>query len=493
MDSRNPTGNIDFKAIFSESFSGLPPEEIIKDVNPWKRAMSRVLAGMALCTITLNFFWLNYLLPAIGMVLCLLGLRALRRENRWFTACFVLVLLRCVYFFPDMIRNTFIFREDMLPAGIEAALTNVALAVQLAELFCLWRGLRALQRKAGLPPRAGSVLALMLWYGAVYALALLQGDAQDVGLLLPLTMVVFYILILGSIYKTAKGLTEAGYAIRPAPVRVSDGCLALLLAGVLVLGCAAGYLFGGRYPMDWQPAEPAGQEETAELKSQLLALGFPDYVLEDLTAEDLAACAGATRVDVRTSLHRPDSRRAMNRQPDRTPALRLTGIAVQVSGEAARWVVIHHFLWVEDPGFSGTDSVQLWPAYQLPSAGWSADGPVTGRVLCDRNGQTYTAPYYFLGEKTYPDRSFSRDQERTDVFAGFSLPRWAENGRGYLAYAAGAPGEDYLLNSWLSYTHQYTWLQYPVSTALTERMAAPGSNFLGPFTTVQDALQFVPG
>ena len=50
----------------------------------WQRAMNRVLAGLALGTVTLNFWGLNYLLPPVGQVLLLLGLRPLRRENRAF-------------------------------------------------------------------------------------------------------------------------------------------------------------------------------------------------------------------------------------------------------------------------------------------------------------------------------------------------------------------------------------------------------------------------
>ena len=241
--------DIDLRTVFSESFSALPPEEVVRDVTPWKRAMNRVLIGMVLCTITLNFWYLNYILPAVGMVLWLLGLRALRRENGYFTACFVLILLRCACFFPTLILNTFACRDDFIPERVTTSLTQVSVAVQLLGLFCLWLGLRAVQQKAGLPPRAGGVLALMVWYGVVYFLALIQYP----GMILPLLLLVAFIFILRSICKTTKALSEAGYIMHPAPVKVPDLWLVLILAAVLVLGCAAGYLFGAQHPMDWQP------------------------------------------------------------------------------------------------------------------------------------------------------------------------------------------------------------------------------------------------
>ena len=54
-----------FEALLAQSVDELPPEEIVADVTPWRRAMERVLFGLALCMVTLNFWCLNYLLPAI--------------------------------------------------------------------------------------------------------------------------------------------------------------------------------------------------------------------------------------------------------------------------------------------------------------------------------------------------------------------------------------------------------------------------------------------
>ena len=66
-----------FEALLAQSVDELPPEEIVADVTPWRRAMERVLFGLALCMVTLNFWCLNYLLPAIGTVLLLLAAHGL--------------------------------------------------------------------------------------------------------------------------------------------------------------------------------------------------------------------------------------------------------------------------------------------------------------------------------------------------------------------------------------------------------------------------------
>lgn len=67
-----------FEAALQASVPQRLPDKVAA-VTPWKRAMGRVLAGMALTGT--NLWGLNYPLPGIGLVLMLLGFRLLRREE----------------------------------------------------------------------------------------------------------------------------------------------------------------------------------------------------------------------------------------------------------------------------------------------------------------------------------------------------------------------------------------------------------------------------
>ena len=133
-----PMNEDDFDALLKDSLPDLPPEDVVADVTPWRRAMNRVLTGLGLTSITLNFLYLDYILPAIGMVLLLLGFRALRRENRWFGACFGITLLRAVYLFANLILNSTILQEQVHAAPQMVILTGINLALAFVELFCIW-------------------------------------------------------------------------------------------------------------------------------------------------------------------------------------------------------------------------------------------------------------------------------------------------------------------------------------------------------------------
>ncbi len=474
----------DFEALLQNSLSGLPPEDVVEAVTPWRRAMGRVLVGMALCAITLNVWHLDTVLPAAGMVLSLLGFRMLRRENPWFRCCFWITVSRVVCCFPALILNTTIFQSAILTPSVTSALTAVNLLLPLAASFCLWRGLRAVQKKAGLAPQAGGAAALTIWYALLCLLAVIRYD----GPVLAVAMILGYGFLLWKLYQLSKELDEAGYAIQPALIRVTDRWVVLALLAVLTVGCALGYLFGDHYSMDWRPVEPAEQTDVAEIGDHLLALGFPEAVLQDLMPEDIAACDGASRVVVTTTVKTvKDGTETTTARPKNQ--LRITGIGVQLPGEREKWMIFHHFLWMTDPGFYGTESIQLWPVYRDLAEGWASAGEVTGRVLYDADGETFAAPYHSLGEQTVPSNSiFGGGQTGTDVFATFSMPRQGENHRGYVAYPILERRDGYIIHSWFNYTHQQSWLQYPAMTAMESRMTDPW-NRAGAFITIQDAFQ----
>lgn len=261
-----------------------------------------------------------------------------------------------------------------------------------------------LKQDAEAIPGSGTIVGLMLWTILMGFL----GSAGYEGLLLPLVMLIAYIFLLRNWYRFIVKMDEAGCTIEPHTSAVSDQCLILLLAGILLVGCVCGYTFGSRYPMKWAEIDrPAGTEKT---KENLKSLGFPEEVLADLTARDLSACVEATQVITEQETFDTDNH------------LCFTDVAVKL-GESGPWVIIHHFTWTENQGFPGTESLTLWPTYLEIPEGWRAEGKVRGRLLCEQNGETYTAPYRTLTEETTTtDTMFWGQQTQTKRPGRLLLP-----------------------------------------------------------------------
>ena len=127
----------------------------------------------------------------------------------------------------------------------------------------------------------------------------------------------------------------------------------------------------------------------------LMLLGF-----RLLRREEIKACRGAIQVVV--SVQEFDQEGGFCRSSGSNP-LCITGVGGKLTGEPASWMIFRHFLWDTAPPFHGTAAIQLWPVYQSDEL-WSAAGEVAGRVLYDRDGETFWAPYHSLEEDTSPLR-----------------------------------------------------------------------------------------
>lgn len=458
-----------------------PPVDANRVYHP--EALRRVLAGIMLTALTLNMLGLNYLLPTIGVILQLLGFRALRNENRWFKGCYVLSIIRTAYFFSSVVLDTTILRSLFPDSPAIIVLTVFNLVLMLAELILLRGGLLALRRTAGLSDSVSGAAALIIWYIAICVLGLLHCS----GWLLMLPMLAAYIIIIYRLYGNARALERVHYRIASVPVKLMDGWVVLsILAAVLIFG-GLGYHFGSSYPMHWTSNTTEQSAEVQDISAHLTKLGFPADVLSDLSAEDIAALKAAQKVisqteDESISTDPNDSTAAADYKN-----LRITGVGVQLDED--RWIVIHHFRWLTDMQYYGTESILLWPTYRT-TYNWIADGDTTGRILCDKGDQTLTADYYSLDTQETTSTSFFGDaQTSLDTYAAFSMPRGSSNQRGYLLYPVKAAEPDCLLDSWINYTHQRTWAQFPAMTAAEKQ--ATGWNG-GAFHTVQTALQFYP-
>ena len=71
------------------------------------------------------------------------------------------------------------------------------------------------------------------------------------------------------------------------------------------------------------------------------------------------------------------------------------------------------------------------------------------------------------------------------------MPKRGENHRGYVSYTIKEAQDGWIVDAWINYTHQNTWLQYPAITA-KQKHTTYGVGSTNVFKTIQDALQFFP-
>ena len=258
------------------------------------------------------------------------------------------------------------------------------------------------------------------------------------------------------------------------------GGLGVLLAAVLLTA-----FLGQRYPMDWHARDDAPQDET--IRQQLLTKGFPSYVLDDLTAEEVSRMAGAVRVyrqverlysdtdyrTITTTHYMSDPVRPLvfdrtitdvDGEGERhytyvyrvydTLEQTMTHVAVELPEEdgVRRYIYIHHLTYAA-PLSPYTEMLELWPAWQT-QGDWFPGGHVSGRVLCERNGTAQAAAFHTLksGSQQVSDLFGTRQTQR--ITAGWSFPRGVESPRAYVFYDALRGQDGWVIESWANYVCQ---------------------------------------
>ncbi len=489
--------NTNFEEMLKSRVTEVPPDYIVESVTPFKKSLNRVFTGLAFSALTLNFWCLNYILPFIGAILSILGLRALRKENKWFCGCFVITCIRAVRLFALLIVNSTIYSSSLNDMAI--ALSVFDMGMMLLFLLLLRKGISTLQQKAGMISDTKRITVLILWYIFLCLLAFIEYT----GFILGWGMIIGYIFIIRSLYKLSKETAETGYAIENAPVKISDRALACILITTVGICCLSANLMFSRYEMNWEIKSDTEHTEVQEIKEHLISLGFPSHILEDMTADEIKECEGTTEVFTDVDDHPLNKGRKVTKTYTNgsghitnytttvydAEELRITGIAVKLPTERESWKLIHHFEWTVNPHFYGTESIQLWTSDENSKC-WRDKTEATGRVLYSKNGVSYAAPYFSLGKELYTsDNIFFGKRTANDTFAAFSLPENAERQRGYITYEIEEIEDGWLVDSWINYTHQQTPFQFPVRTAAETRMSN-NLNDYGAFRTIQDALQF---
>lgn len=469
-----------FDRLLQEEANALAPAA--DEVNPWRESMVLVLWGIGLTSITLNFLYLDVILPALGAVLMVLGFRTLRGENRSLRWCWRLSMAVAAV-------RSIAAVAAALPQDTGSAAGYAVMGLTLALYICLWRGMVGVSRAAGAEkataPAAG---ALAVFYVVLFVLAHIGLE----GWLAVLPLLIVYVMILRSLVRLSRSLADMGYVIHAAPVRLPAAAVLWGYLGMTLAAVVLAMLLGQRYPMNWQVRADAPQD--AAIRAELLELGFPEEVLNDLTAEETAKMSGATEIRTQTDMEydktryrelntdiwydtaMPDNWQYDHAEKQQDGSYRyvyriydvrtcvMTHVAVLLEEEC---IILHHAAIVKPPKESYTEAMELWPVWYGDPDEWSRGGWYQGRVLCDKDGRSYAAGFSALTEGSYESTGFFGSSRRSAITAEWSRLHGSENIRAYILYDARSLTSKWgYLDSWCNCARQ-TRPVYPFRDALT--------------------------
>lgn len=420
------------RMIEQEIADTIPTQGVVDEVNPWHEPIDRIAGGLALTGITLNFLYLQYLLPAVGVVLQYLGFRALRRNGAAFRLAWALSVVRLVWVGAFLVLSV----TPWLPTGnLDIGLGLAGMGIQIVQMLALRAGLRQVCRTADIEPKSDPLKAAVCWEGFILVLAF---SPLAHSWLAAIPMLIAFVCIVRALFRLGEAMGEAGYCFTAAPVRLNTSAVRWgFLGGCLLLMLALSVCVN--HPrLDAAPMEEHGE---AEIRQQLADLGLPEEVLADLTDEDVRALDGAFHVACcaemlafgpdAQSMTLCDQTNAPERAPigPEIPPGKDTMIASTYYIELPeyRMAVLHRLAWVQGSAYWG----DAFSAFEDSDYGYDLIG---GRLVYEKRGQTYAAPIPDLADNTVTTTNMFGTYTSNQISGVISYPLGADNPRGYMLY-----------------------------------------------------------
>ena len=424
-----------FDELLADSLTEAPDGPELFEVNPWQRPIRYVIWGIFLTTVTFNFFSLQYILPTVGMALLVLGFRALRRENGSFRAAWVISILRAVM----QVATLVLLATPAAAAMVSLGYVLLSGGLQILQLIVFRYGIIKTFKEADASPDGDPLRWLLISTELIFFGGLLSiGDLSFIGWIL----IMIYIAIIVSLRKISRAIGDTGYALQNAPVRVGDGWVfSLYLALTLVAVIAASCIGAHRAPA----ATAFVPADNSNLYPELVEMGFPENIFDELPAEDAALFADAVKVTCVTDTM--ELRRYTPYERAKKPTIDFTTVYVEVPGKTI--YILQAFEWVSGASYWG-DALDIW----ADDVHTHNKRLIDGGLLYDKDGETFISgiPGLRLGSVT-PTNVFFGTQFREDITGRVAYPFGAERQRGYVLFSVQA-GEDLALTlSSLDYYH----------------------------------------
>lgn len=445
----------EFDQLLYQGAAQIPSDALpVQPPQPWRKPMSFICGGLALSSFSLNFFFLNYVLPAVGVVLLWLGFRMLRRTNSALRFAWVIATLLTIFRLSVTVLQATPL-SPKLTSGLGIVLFLIGAFLTWLLYVALWQGLKEVFRSAGQPPKTRAAGFLVLWYSIMVPLAWLEVQ----GILLVLPILLLWIVILVCLYRTSHALDEAGYGIVPVSVRLSNRLSVILWLGITAGSILLSMLCFQHLPMDITEAELPSSSQT-ELREELTALGFPEELLADLTDEEVEQLKDAKYIEVSSSGPGHDLGRDIDKLADGFVMVVLPDDILQF---------YYWFSWTEEPESRFMDGIEIDAFRQSGYLTRIFKDYLQGRLLWEEDGRTLQATLSGEPIQNYwwTAGPFTSAQSEHDVYSvDFSLPKNGTNIRGYVTWQARPtrPSQWLNFNSYAGYTHQVSLFNYPWQT-----------------------------
>ncbi len=375
-------------------------------IDPWRRPIYSILWGFALTMVTFNFWYLDFLFPTAGTALMLAGFSSLREQNKYFKFAWYTTVFRSLLYILTMC-----IVASPLNVKIEEGYADLWYVFELfmsfiipLQLLIFRAGINTVYRENGIERDRDPLLWTTVWYSCVLVLAIFQ---LQIHVIIGVIFIILFIATLVSLSKVARHMSAAGFALRPARVRLSRWMLVTIYIVIATLSIFGVVLITGHSLPEIYKIE---QSVDTAVSQRLADMGFPDHILSDIPKEQLSLIGNPVSLEYEEYTEEFDNGDKLHME------------TVYVEDDSRQIYIIQYFTWLEGaPRWS--DGLYVW----FSDSNIQDFTYVGSGLLFERDGELYSAPvpdleYGYLDEKP----------QNISVCGTVRYPFGAEERRGYV-------------------------------------------------------------
>jgi len=423
-------------------------------INPWSKNIRLLIWGLIFTQLTLDFLWLQYILPTIGILLLYLSARSMRQENAWFRAAWGIIIVKLAFHIVGiMVISTPLIR---ILLSYELLIGYCMVALDIALLLVLRKAFRTVFDKADMAQEKDPLLWAAIW---TILVALIAHSPFAESWLVFIPMIVFYIIIMRNLYHLGGRLDVVDDTFCPAPIKMSGRWIVQIYVGVCIVTFIVCSIVSNHLttqPLDFTPP----REERLLVK--LEEMEFPRHILLDLKDDELQLFEGAVRLQVEQDLFELPAITIFS-----SPRIiEVTTIYIELPQYTL--YMLNHFRW------------QGRSVFWHDGIGVRGDAEpeleiVRGRLLYEKNGETNVSAFPRLNIQNVEHRIVFGSAVETRVSGVVSFPLFTENQRGYILTRQ--QGQERFLVAYLfEYVHNAHHFQLPYRK--TEQRMIDGEFFM---------------
>lgn len=432
--------------------------------NPWRGPILFITWGFTLISFTLNFLFLQYILPTIGAVFMYLGFRSLRRSNRWFFAAWIIAAMKLIW----QIGHLTVSVTPMITLiNQNIVIRIIVISLQIALLAVYRNALRIVYRRIGITPARDPVLLAIIWTILIAVFAFLPFVNHW---LVILPLIIFFIIVVRSLHQVGDELDQAASAFINAPSKVSNKILAWgYLISCLIFVAVFCTISNHLRLEESEKIESTG----SETRTALIELGFPEMILLDLTDYDVTKLHGAIHIESSSDSLMFDPVKVSTKTGENSYTIsnkagncNLQATTIYIEFPDNLLYVLVYFDW-EDSKAYWQDGFTIWGEKNFEL--------LNGILLYEKNGVEYTAPIPRLSCENVTTYNFFGVNESRQISGAVSYPYASENQRGYVFYRIQLPAEQWLGCNCFNYLHNHHPFKLPYVE--TEKQLLHGNLF----------------